>query len=171
MPDAAGAPDLLRAMIRSIASGGSIPYELISGDLSQVNYSSARLGLHQFQRRVKALQRSLITARFLEPLWRRFVTLEILSGRIAAPDFESNADDYFAMSAVFPGWPSLDPLKEAKGAVLELGAKLRSRAETISERGRDPAEVDAEIEADPFQQDPATSDALLLQPDDRDEDK
>jgi lambda family phage portal protein len=171
MPDAAGAPDLLRAMIRSIAAGGSIPYELISGDLSMVNYSSARLGLHQFQRRVKALQRSLITARLLEPVWQRFVTLEILSGRIAAADFESNADDYFAMTAVFPGWPSLDPLKEAKGAVLELGAKLRSRAETISERGRDPAEVDAEIEADPFQQDPATSDALLMQPDKEDESK
>jgi lambda family phage portal protein len=171
VPDASGAPEFLRHMVRSIAAGGSIPYELISGDLSQVNYSSARLGLHQFQRRVKALQRSLITARLLEPVWRRFVTLEILSGRIAASDLESNADDYFAMTAVFPGWPSLDPLKEAKGAVLELGAKLRSRAETISERGRDPAEVDAEIAADPFQQDPATSDALLMQPDDREPEK
>jgi lambda family phage portal protein len=171
MPDAAGAPDLLRAMIRSISAGGSVPYELISSDLSMVNYSSARLGLHQFQRRVRALQRSLIAARLLEPVWRRFVTLEILSGRIAAADFESNADSYFVVTTVFPGWPSLDPLKEAKGAVLELGAKLRSRAETISERGRDPAEVDQEIADDPFTPDPATSDALLMQPEDREQDK
>ena len=34
VPDANGAGDFLRHMIRSIAAGGSIPYELISGDLS-----------------------------------------------------------------------------------------------------------------------------------------
>jgi lambda family phage portal protein len=50
VPDANGAPDFLRHMVRSIAAGGSIPFELISSDLSQVNYSSARLGLQQFQR-------------------------------------------------------------------------------------------------------------------------
>jgi lambda family phage portal protein len=168
VPDASGAPEFLRHMIRSIAAGGSIPYELLSSDLSMVNYSSARLGLHQFQRRIKALQRSLITSRLLEPAWERFVTLEILSGRIAAADFETESVSFFAMTAVFPGWPSLDLLKEAKGAVLELGAKLRSRAETISERGRDPAEVDQEIADDPFTPDPATSEALLMQPEDKD---
>jgi capsid protein len=103
----------------------------------------------------------------LEPIWERFVTLEILSGRIAAADFGTSADDYFAMTAVFPGWPSLDPLKESKGEVLRLGAKVVSRHELIAERGRDPVEVDAEIEADPFTPNPATSEQILAQPEER----
>ena len=139
-------------MVRSAAAGGGVPYELLAADLSQVNYSSARLGLEQFKRRCRALQRSLLVAQFLEPVWRRFVTLEVLSGRLDAPDFEADPTPYFAAEFLFPAWTTLDPLKETKADLEAMRGNIRSRFEIISSRGRDPQEVDAEIAADPLHQ-------------------
>lgn len=157
MPDTNGAPDFLRHMVRSIAAGGGVPYELISGDLSQVNYSSARLGLEQFKRRVRALQGSMLTARFIEPVWARLVTLEALSGRIDVDAFETDPEAFFAVSAMWPEWASLDPMKDTKADIEAMRANLRSRFEIISSRGRDPQEVDAEIAADRLRPAPPAS--------------
>jgi Phage terminase large subunit (GpA)/Phage portal protein, lambda family len=106
VPTIEGSADFLRHMLRTIAAGVGLPYELLAGDLSQVNYSSAKTGFSQFYRRAKAI-RALITARLLDPVWARVVTLEILSGRLAAPDFAINAEDYFAATFLFPQPTSL----------------------------------------------------------------
>ena len=90
-------------------------------------------------------------AQFLRPVWERFVTLEILSGRLYAPDFEVAPEDYLDASFLFPEWASLDPFKEAKADLLLLQAGVRSRSEVISARGRDPEELNAEIASDPMQ--------------------
>lgn len=148
VPDTQGSGDFLRHMIRSIAAGGSIPYELISGDLSQVNYSSARLGLEQYKRRVKALQSGLFVSQLIEPIWERLITLEVLTGRLDAPDFEANVEDYLGVGVMWPAWASLDPVKDTTAEIAAMQGNLRSRFEIISARGRDPQEVDAEIQAD-----------------------
>lgn len=144
LPDSGDAQTLLRHLLRSIAAGCGLPFELVSGDLSQVNYSSAKLGLESFKRRVTALRASLLTARMLEPLWRRLIVLETLAGRLRI----SNLEAAFAVSFLWPQWAALDPLKEAQSDALLLSAGLRSRAEIISARGRDPEEVFAEIASD-----------------------
>lgn len=146
VPDSGDAQTLLRHLTRSIAAGCGLPYELLSGDLSQVNYSSAKLGLESFKRRVTALRASLFTARLLEPLWRRLIVLELLAGRLRV----SNLEAAFAVSFLWPTWAALDPLKEAQADVLLLSAGLRSRAEIIASRGRDVEDVDAELAADGF---------------------
>jgi lambda family phage portal protein len=150
IPDMAGLSDFLKHMLRSIASGGGVPATLLTGDLSDVNYSSARAGLEQFKRAVARLQQSNLVAQLLQPIWERFVTLEVLSGRLDADDFEQNADDYFDVEFRWPAWASLDPGKDADADISLLNSKLRSRAEIIAARGRDIEDVDKEIEADPF---------------------
>jgi lambda family phage portal protein len=150
IPDMAGLSDFLKHMLRSIASGGGVPATLLTGDLSDVNYSSARAGLEQFKRAVARLQQSNLVAQLLQPVWERFLTLEILSGRLDAPDFEENPDDYFDVEFRWPAWASLDPGKDADADVTLMNAKLRSRAEIIAARGRDIGDVDREIDADPF---------------------
>lgn len=163
--DQSALPDLLRHMLRSIAAGGGLPYEILTADLSQVNYSSARLGFSQFQRRIKALQATLLGAQLLMPIWRRWILLEILSGRISAPDFERNPMAYLNCKFLWPGWPAIDPLKQAKADSLDLAARTRSRAEIIADHGRDVSDVDVEIETDPlFVSDAQTASALLTQP-------
>jgi capsid protein len=136
VPDTLGVPELLKHILRSVSSGGGMPYELLTGDLSDANYSSARLSLQSFQRRVRALQLSMLGNRLLLPVWQRLVTLEILSGRMYAKDFERRANDYFAVSFLWPEWPSIDPLKDAKADMLEVNAGLKSRQELIAARPR-----------------------------------
>jgi capsid protein len=86
----------------------------------------------------------------LQPVWERFVTLEILSGRLEADDFETDPDSYFDVEFRWPAWASLDPGKDADADVVLMNSKLRSRAEIIAARGRDIEDVDKEIDADPF---------------------
>jgi len=150
LPDTAGANDFLRHILRSVAAGGGVPHSLLTGDLSDVNYSSARMGLESFKRSVARLQRSVLVAQLLQPVWERFVTVEILSGRLAARDFEDNPDNYYAVDFRWPGWASLDPVKDAQADGIALANRTKSRAEIIAGRGRDIEDVDREIEADPF---------------------
>jgi lambda family phage portal protein len=157
--------ELLRAMLRSIAAGGGLTYELLTGDLSQVNFSSARLGQAAFQRRVKALQGSLLVAQLLMPVWRRWIILEILTGRLYAPDFERNPLAYLNAQFLWPQLPPIDPLKQAKADALDLASRTKSRAEIVADHGRDVSDVDAELSGDPFYAvDPAAAAALLAQP-------
>jgi lambda family phage portal protein len=157
--------DLLRHMLRSIAAGGGLTYEALTADLSQVNYSSARLGQSLFQRRVKALQSSLLVAQLLVPIWRRWVLLEILTGRLDAPDFERSPLSYLNSKWLWPGWPAIDPLKQSKADALDLASRTKSRAEIVASNGRDISDVDQEIEDDPlYVADPAAAAALLAQP-------
>jgi lambda family phage portal protein len=163
--DMSNVTELMRHMLRSIAAGGGVSYEILTSDLSQVNYSSARLGLSQYQRRIKGLQSSLLGSQLLLPVWRRWVLLEILSGRMDAPDFEQNPHHYLNMTALWPGWPPIDPLKQSKADALDLASRTKSRAEIIACNGRDITDVDKEIESDPlFFSDPVAAAALLAQP-------
>lgn len=150
VPDTSGAPELLTHMMRSIASGIAMPYPVMASNYGDVNYSSGSLGMGQFIRRIKQIQASLLAAQFLDKVWARFVTLEILTGRLAAPDFASDPRPYFAASWMWPAWPSLNPYDETRADVLAVDNGLRSRQEVIAARGRDPSEVDAEIGADLF---------------------
>lgn len=151
---------------RLICAGAGVPYFLAAGDLGAVNFSAGKLGMASFQRRVKSIQANHVTAQLLTPVWDRIVLLEVLSGRMRAPDYETNPERYGA-SFLFPGWPAIDELKKAKADTLAVAAKLRSRQEIIAEGGRDPAEVDAEIEADPFAADDLSASATNInnQPD------
>lgn len=142
--ETSGATDLIRHMVRSIAAGAGLPYELVSHDLSQVNYSSARLGVMEFRRRVVFLQRVLLVGQFLRPAFRRFAAIETLAGRLSL-DLDAMEDPAF----IFPGWAPIDPQKETAADVTAINARLKSRTEVIAARGRDPEEVDAEIARDP----------------------
>jgi lambda family phage portal protein len=149
VPDTAGAPEFLRHMVRSVACGIGIPYELLAADLSTVNYSSAKLGLEAFRRRVKSLQASMIGSRLLIPVWKRLVATEIAAGRLRAPGFVRDAEAFFAVTFLWPAWASLDPLKDAEADQVALANRTKSREQVIAERGRDIADVDQEIARDP----------------------
>ena len=150
VPDTGNTEALIRHLLRSIASGVGLPYELLAGDLSQVNYSSAKLGLEAFKRRVTALRVDLARCAIAAPAVAARGVAGNLTGRLHAPGFERDPEPYFKMTAMWPGFAALDPFKEATADIDLLNAGLRSRAEIIAARGRDIADVDAEIASDTF---------------------
>lgn len=134
--------------IRAIASGLGIPYELVSGDLEGVTYSSIRAGLVEFRRRIEQLQHSIIVFQFCRPVWERFIRLSVLSGHIPVQDFDRDPAAYLAADWLPPKWDWVDPLKDARAEIAQIKAGLKSRSQSVAERGYDIETVDAAIAAD-----------------------
>ncbi len=144
----AEAIEFLKITAREIAAGLGVPYEQLTGDLSGVNFSSIRAGLVEFRRRVEAVQFNVVVHRFCRPIWRRFVTTEILAGRIDAPGFERDPEPYLSANWLPPKTDWVDPLKDAEAEILAINAGLMSRREAVAMRGRDLELLDDEIAAD-----------------------
>lgn len=121
---------------------------LLTGDLSEANYSSLRSALVQFRRRVETLQFSVIVHQLVRPVWERFVTLAVLSGALDAPDFEADAEAYLSAEFYPPAQAWVDPLKDRQAEALAVASGFKSRRQVVAEQGFDIEELDAEIAAD-----------------------
>ena len=58
----AGIAEWNRVQMQMIAAGFRVPYALMTGDLSQNNFSSSRVGLNEFRRMVEQLQWQMVIA-------------------------------------------------------------------------------------------------------------
>ncbi len=126
MPDDGNAGELMKAMLHEICAGVGMPYTLITGDLQETSYSSGKLGMESFKRRVKAIRASMLVPQVFEPLHRRFSLLRALNGLPASFD---------EASYLLPDFASLEPKKEAEADVILLNASaLTSKCCTVSPR-------------------------------------
>jgi lambda family phage portal protein len=132
-----------KAIEREIGAGCGVPSFMLTHDLSEVNFSSARTALVAFRRRIEAWQ-DHFAFQVLRPVYRRFLTVEVLSGRLAAPLNETTLRHKW----IAPKSQWLDPLKDAQAEALAIGAGLTSRRESVASRGLNIEELDAEIAAD-----------------------
>jgi len=147
-PIGAEAIQFLNLTAREIASGLGVPYESLTGDLSQVNFSSIRAGLIEFRRRVEAIQHSVLAFQFLRPVYRRWLTMEILSGRMKAEGFERDPELFLSCKWINPRAVFVDPQKDVEAELAAIAGGLMSRREAVASRGVDIEALDAEIAAD-----------------------
>jgi lambda family phage portal protein len=134
---------------RRIARGmGCLTYEKLTGDLTGVNYSSIRAGNLEFQRFCKQIISNVIVFQFCRPVVNYWLDQAVLSGALNIPDYLINRRKYQRIQWVIDGWPWVDPLKDIQAEKIAIRSGLRSRTESIAERGRDVEAVDREIEAD-----------------------
>ncbi|QJP14336.1 phage portal protein [Starkeya sp. ORNL1] len=129
--------------LHEIAAALGLPYEILTGDLSAVNYSSIRAGLVEWRRRIEMVQHNVIVFQALRPIWRRWVTLELLASRI-----EGEFAAVLAVRWICPRQQWVDPSKDVKAEIDAIGAGLMSRREAVASRGMDIEALDTEIAAD-----------------------
>jgi lambda family phage portal protein len=137
-PKSGGAePDYIRMQQRIIAAGWKIPYEILTGDLSQINYSSYRGGLLGFRDMTTAFRWNTLIPLVCAPIWRRFVGLAYLAGKIETPDA--------AVEWSEPKFDLLDREKEAAAdqAMMRVGTLTWPQA--VAAQGEDPEIQLAEI--------------------------
>ena len=125
--------------LHAVAAGVGLTYELLTGDLSQVNYSSIRAGLIEFRRRMEALQWQLLVPGLCQPVWRRFVLAAQAAGKLPDGDI---AADWTA-----PRFEAVDPMKDIQADILAVRAGVMTLKEAIARQGYEPAQVLAEIAA------------------------
>lgn len=144
--------EFLRMQFRAVAAAMGVTYEQLTGDLTQVNYSSIRAGLLEFRRRVEALQHGVIVHQLCRPIWQAWMGQAVLEGALKLPGFVRGGIGkrraYLAAKWIPQGWQWVDPLKEAEAMKAAIRSGLLSRSEAISANGYDAEDVDREIAAD-----------------------
>jgi lambda family phage portal protein len=167
----------IRQQLRAIAVGIGITYEQLTGDLSNVNFSSIRAGLLEFRRRCEALQWHMIIYQFCRPVVRRWLDLAVASGAITIPGYAGNRRRYLKIDWRPQGWPWVDPLKDLTASRIAVRCGFTSRSAVIAEQGFDAETIDRQIKADAeradglglvFDSDPRkTADTGAIQSDDQ----
>ena len=144
--------EFLRMQFRAVAAAMGVTYEQLTGDLTQVNYSSIRAGLLEFRRRCEALQHGVLVHQLCRPIWRAFIEQAVLEGALSLPGYVRGGvvkrREYLAVKWIPQGWQWVDPKKEFDAMLTAIRSGLLSRSEAISSFGYDAEDVDREIAAD-----------------------
>jgi lambda family phage portal protein len=135
----AGIAEWLRTQLHIVAAGFRMPYELLTGDLSQVNYSSIRAGLVEFRRLIDAVQWQIFIPVLCQPIWNWFCEAAWVAGKLPRPDI--------AVEWSPPRFEAVDPLKDAMADLLAMRSGTMTLAQAISRQGHNPDAVLAEIAA------------------------
>lgn len=144
-PETAGYSDFAKTQLRLIASGLGLPYDVVTGDLSDTSYSSARVGRIELRKYIDALQWQFIHM-LCRPVFQRWLELEILRG--ALPPVDGGVQEYLDnISWAPPAMQMTDPQREVDAMVRAIRAGLISREMAVASLGYDLAEVDAQIAA------------------------
>lgn len=148
-PDSAVEP-FIRTMARSAAAGLLSTYHSISGDLTQVSFSSIRQGTLD-ERDVWLGMQGCQEDGWCKPIYDKWLEYSLLAQKITLPNGRPLPFEKLAKfkDAMFTGkrWQWIDPSGEANASQIMIGQKLKSRSAIIRDIGeRDPEEVWDEIE-------------------------
>lgn len=143
-PASQGLRDAAWITHRAIATGLGITYEALTGDFSNVNFSSARMGQLRMAKNVSDWQQKVIIDRFLERVWDWFLKAGSLS---AVEEGEATVPAVKAVWTV-PSRQLIEPDREAKADTMEVRSGFKPWSETVRERGRDPEATAKQIAAD-----------------------
>lgn len=137
---APGHVDYIKHQLHIIATGMGVTYERMTGDMSEVNFSSARVRLLDFRRAVQQMQWLVVIPKLLSPIHRAFVDAAYLDGSVNSRDY---AVDYSP-----PKFDYVNPQQDVAADLAEIGAGLSSLSEKLRQRGYNPDEVFAEMASD-----------------------
>ncbi len=136
---AGGVGEWLRCQLHIIAAGYRVPYELLTGDLSQVNYSSIRAGLVEFRRMIEAVQWQIFIPMLCQPVWEWFAAQAYVAGVLPRSNIP--------VSWTPPRFEAVDPLKDAQADLLAIRTGTMTLMQAIARQGYDPDTTLAEIAA------------------------
>ncbi len=130
-----------KAILRSIAAGLDVSYMSLTGDLSDVNFSSIRAGLITERDAWRALQIWLVDD-LHDPVYDAWLPMARLTGHL---DDRVRPSEYQTVTWKPRGWAWVDPQKEIKAAKEAVEAGFDTRTRIVAEHGRDIEEVFDEL--------------------------
>jgi lambda family phage portal protein len=124
--------------LQGIMAGIGLPYELGTGDMSQVNYSSWRGGMLGFRNTVENYRWLTLIPLFCMPVWRRFIDVLVLQGKIPASADEDPQINLRTVQWTAPRFESVDPVKDAESVLKDVRMGRKTWFEAVLENGYDP---------------------------------
>lgn len=137
---APGYVDYVKHRQKNIAAGLGVPYEFMTGDMTEVNFSSSRVRTNQYRRDVERDQWTLLIPMLCDRVSTRWLSLLDVTGVRAGqgiyPDWTT------------PKWASVNPVQDVAADLSEIKGGLCSISEKIRQRGYDPDLVYSELKTD-----------------------
>lgn len=133
--------EFTRTVLRAAAAGMGITYEALSGDLGNVNFSSARIGRMEMASNVSCWQWLMLVPQMLQPIGRWILEQWALE-RMARPARG------LKIEWVPPPMKLVDPTREIPALRDKVRAGFASRQAVVRELGYDPERLLEEQKAD-----------------------
>lgn len=141
-PKAAGGyVDYIKYNLHLIAAGIGVTYEMMTGDASDVTYSSARINQNEFRRLAEQEQWLVIIPKLCEPIWQAFIKYAELAGA-------ANVETDMAVDWSIPKWSYVNPKEDVAADLNEIFGGLSSFSEKMRVRGYEPDLVFSEMASD-----------------------
>lgn len=137
---APGFVDYYRQQQYIIAAGMGVTYEMLTGDASQVNFSSIRAITLEFRRFAESVQ-WLVFIPKMKVLWGWFLEAAELAGALPANQIP-------AVDWATPKWDYVNPAQDVNADLSEISGGLSSFSEKLRRRGYKPEQVFAELKSD-----------------------
>ena len=141
-PDAAMEP-FVTSCLHGIAAGLDVAHHNLSGNMSNVNYSSARIAELSERDMWKTLQNHIIE-HLIDPIYSQWLETSALMG--ALPFQVKALTKYKDVRWQAKRWAWVDPQKETNAAVMAIENKLKSRTNVIAESGGDIEDVFSDLQ-------------------------
>lgn len=139
-PPAEGYSDYSKNVLTGISSGFGTTYEAMTGDLSNVNFSSGRMGWLEYQRMIETWQWFIVIPKLCKRVWKWFIEAAVVAGELT-PNATKNVE------WTAPRRAMIDPVKETKGLVAQVRAGFMSWQEAVRSLGYTPEEILEEMKA------------------------
>ena len=137
-----GYSDFVRQQLLGIAAGLGVPYELLTGDYSQINDRIWRAVMNQYRREIQMTQTLFTVQHICRGMWNAFVDMAVLAGVVRIEDYSDNAHQYKRCDFRPQAWAYIHPVQDVQSRKLEIEAGLDSRQSIVASRGLDVEEVD-----------------------------
>ena len=141
-------PDFMRQQLMAAAAGTGTPYEILSGDMREVNDRALRVVLNEFRRRLEQLQFGVYVHQLCRPVRAAWMDMAVLAGRLTLTDYAQRRREYLRTRWVPQGWAYIQPVQDIQARMMEVNAGFSSRSEMVLRTGYDAETVDAENAAD-----------------------
>lgn len=134
-PEVEGYEEFARQSLRAVSAGFDVPYQVLAQDLSNVNFSSGRMGANDFQLHIETWRNRILLPQFLRPVWRWFLEAAVAAGELPLKSLEAG------VGWTAPARVQVNLAEEVKADTEAVRGGFKTLFECIRERGRDPEEV------------------------------
>lgn len=135
-PRVDGFKDFVTSTLHAISSGLGVTYEALTGDLSETNFSSAKMGRQGMEKNIHTWRNQMFYPMFLTPVVQNFLLVESLRGiDVSKVNWQFTA----------PIREMIQPDKEIPAMVDGVRAGFISLREAMRQLGYDPEKTFAEI--------------------------
>jgi len=133
--------DYVSTILHAIAAGLQISYESLTGDLSQVNFSSARMGWLEMHRTLESWRATVFNNKLNDKVFKWFADVALAQGI-------RNDVNVFNPIWTSPKREMIDPTKEIPAKIKAIRAGLVSPSDAIRELGKHPDDHYREVSED-----------------------